>query len=185
MQTENSQSVNAFTYGFNHRMNVLYCPVGVSAAISTVSNAKHRDYRAIWDTGASGSVITRKCAQDLGLLPTGITKVYNAGGEDICNIYTVDILLPNKIRMVNVNVTEGKLTGFDILIGMDIIGSGDFAVSTNKDGHTFISYRIPTSGKIVDFAEQENKKHQRKGSQAKIKQNKRKQERQKRKRSRK
>ncbi len=36
-----------------------------------------------------------------------------------------------------------------MLIGMDIIGAGDFAV-TNKDGKTVMTYRYPSS-KCIDF----------------------------------
>jgi hypothetical protein len=182
---KNKPPVNAFTYGFKQRMNVLYCPVGVAMATAAAPNAKPKNYQAIWDTGASGSVITRKCARELGLQPTGVVNVRGVSGEELCNTYDVDVCLPNGIRMTNLNVTEGKMTGFDVLIGMDIIGSGDFAVSTNDEGNTFISYRIPTQGKVIDFVTQENKKLERKKEPAKTKQKRRKQERANRKKGRK
>ena len=42
----------------------------------------------------------------------------------------------------------------DVLIGMDIIGSGDFAV-TNSENKTVMTYRIPSVSRI-DFTNSDN-----------------------------
>lgn len=63
-------------------------------------------------------------------------------------------------------VTEAKLSGLDVLIGMDVIGDGDFAISHNhKTNDTILSYRTPSVGKI-DFVEQAkaNRSERRKNS---------------------
>ena len=39
---------------------------------------------------------------------------------------------------------------YDVVIGMDVICNGDFAV-TNKDGNTTFSFRIP-SEETIDFS---------------------------------
>ena len=49
---------------------------------------------------------------------------------------------------------QGKLQGIDVLIGMDIINRGDFAVS-NRNGATSFSFRIP-SVEDFDFAAEDN-----------------------------
>jgi uncharacterized protein YchJ len=49
-------------------------------------------------------------------------------------------------------VTEGTISGGDVLIGMDIITRGDFAV-TNSDGRTTFSYRWPST-KRIDFVKE-------------------------------
>lgn len=41
-------------------------------------------------------------------------------------------------------VTEGCLNGADMLIGMDIIGLGDFAI-THKNMGTVFSFQIPST----------------------------------------
>ena len=62
----------------------------------------------------------------------------------------VNILLVNKVEVYQIKVTEGKISGdADVLIGMDIIGRGDFAV-TNKNDKTVFSFRIP-SLECIDF----------------------------------
>ncbi|MBF0518396.1 MAG: SEC-C domain-containing protein [Nitrospirae bacterium] len=47
------------------------------------------------------------------------------------------------------------MSGFDILIGMDIICQGDFAV-TYKEGNTVLSFRTPPL-KEIDFVQEINR----------------------------
>ncbi|MBK5203582.1 MAG: SEC-C domain-containing protein [Prolixibacteraceae bacterium] len=62
----------------------------------------------------------------------------------------VCLLLPNNVSFRSVSVTECESLGaFDVLIGMDIIGNGDFAVS-NLDGKTHMTFRLP-SCENIDF----------------------------------
>lgn len=107
--------------------------------------------RAIWDTGASGSVITKSVAQKLGLVPTGMIEVHTANGKANQQTYTIDIGLPNKVLIQNVIATEVDALsgGCDGLIGMDIITLGDFSI-TNHEGKTCMSFRVPSSH-IIDY----------------------------------
>jgi uncharacterized protein YchJ len=109
-----------------------------------------KKYKAIWDTGATGSVITEKIVKELDLMPTGMTKVSTASGERDVNTYIVSIWLPNNVVVCNVKVTEGIIHGeYEVLIGMDIITKGDFAI-TNYDGKTVFTFRFP-SAECIDF----------------------------------
>jgi hypothetical protein len=79
--------------------------------------------------------------------------VHTASGQRTTSVYFVSVFLPNKVVLPQLRVTEGDLPGdTDVLIGMDIIGQGDFAV-TNKDGKTVFSFRIPSLDRI-DFVKQ-------------------------------
>jgi len=53
------------------------------------------------------------------------------------------------VAFQKIMATEGDLAGAEMLVGMDIINKGDFAV-TNKDGQTVFSFRIP-SLECIDF----------------------------------
>ena len=64
----------------------------------------------------------------------------------------VDLLLPNDVRVTDVAVTEADIPTTDVLIGMDIIMLGDFAVS-NFEGKTCFTFRIPSMRKI-DFVKE-------------------------------
>ena len=128
--------------------------VHVSETYNTANRPENliiKKYTAIWDTGATHSVITKKVMMECKLWPSGMTRVSHAGGESTSNTYFVNIYLPNRVEVCGVRVTEGVLIGsVDVLIGMDIISKGDFAV-TNKDKITAFSFRIPSMQRI-DFA---------------------------------
>ena len=109
---------------------------------------------AIWDTGATGSVITQAVVDACGLAPTGITTVHHVHGSEQAETYLVNIALPQNVIFPGVRVTKGVLAGnADILIGMNIINKGDFAV-TNLNGLTKFSFRLPSKVHI-DFVEED------------------------------
>ena len=146
----------SFTSKSQGLRNTLYSQVLTSNAInSTSENANPTEhnanrYNAIWDTGATGTVITQKVVDDCALSPTGVVEVQTAAGKTKVNSYLAHVWLPNKIVVSDVEVTFGELGhGVDVLIGMNIIGKGDFAV-TNKDEKTVFSFRIP-SVEHIDF----------------------------------
>lgn len=104
---------------------------------------------AIWDTGATGSAITKKTVASLGLAPTGKSLVSTANGDVLQNTYTISIGLPNGVIVQGIVATEVDALsgGCDSLIGMDIISLGDFSI-TNHKGVTCFSFRIPSSHEI-------------------------------------
>ncbi len=115
---------------------------------------KFHPFDAIWDTGATNSVITQKVIDKCGLVATGIARVRGVHGVAERQTYLVNIALPGKVVAAGVRVTIGEITGADVLIGMDIINRGDFTV-TNYGGITKFSYRIPSQGHI-DFVKEMN-----------------------------
>ena len=112
--------------------------------------------KAQWDTGATNTCISKKVVDDLKLIPTGRKTVHTPSGNAIQNTYLVDIELPNNVTMTNVMVFGSEIgaQGIDVLIGMDIISRGDFAVS-NFEGTTKFSFRSP-SVKHTDFVQETN-----------------------------
>jgi predicted aspartyl protease len=106
-------------------------------------------YKAIWDTGATNTAITQRVVDGCGLKPIGVVEVHTAAGKFRTNKYIVNVWLPNRIIIPNVEVNLCELIDTNVLIGMNIINRGDFAV-TNKDGRTVFSFRIP-SVECIDF----------------------------------
>jgi len=149
--------MEAFTSTYPKLSRVLINEVKISKATSPtmskilkIEDYNFKEYKAIWDTGATGSVITEKVAKELDLKPTGMVMVSTASDERLANTYMVNIWLPNKVVFGELRVTEGKLSGeTEVLIGMDIISSGDFAV-TNYNGKTVFTFRSP-SAECIDF----------------------------------
>ncbi len=101
--------------------------------------------RTQWDTGATGTCISKGVVAQLGLQPTGMINVQTPSGIGTMNKYMVNLILNNEIRIMNLVVMDSEIgnQGLDVLIGMDIITMGDFAVS-NFDGKTQFSFRIPS-----------------------------------------
>jgi predicted aspartyl protease len=106
---------------------------------------------ALWDTGASGSLITKDLAKKLSLPPISRCIINTASGEIESNVYLVDLYLPNGTIITGVRVSEGEPFGCDMLIGMDVITTGDLSI-TNYNRKTTFSFRMPSMCEI-DFVQ--------------------------------
>lgn len=102
---------------------------------------------AIWDTGATSSVITQRVVDACGLVATGIAQVQVVDRVVQSETYLVNIGLPDRVLITAVRVSKGAFVGGDILIGMDVMTKGDFAV-TNYNGTTVFSFRIPSAMRL-------------------------------------
>lgn len=129
------------------------CGIGAANALSSPATTKDiKQFKALWDTGATASVISTDVVNELGLSPISQCRTYHAQGESIVNVYLIDMVLPNHLLIRNVQVTEGRLNGFGVLMGMDIINLGDFAL-THRDNKTVFSFQIPSTHEY-DFVKQ-------------------------------
>ena len=113
-------------------------------------------FSAIWDTGATNSAISQKVVDACGLVPTGYATIQHARGrEPNVPTFLVNIMLPNDVGFPGLQVSLGQFgeaDDADLLIGMDIIGRDDFAV-TNRDNKTKFSFRYPSLADIDFVAE--------------------------------
>lgn len=108
--------------------------------------------KAAWDTGSESTVIRPALAEYLGLKPIGKALLSGAGGDNEGNLYKIHLGLPNGDLVHNVTVIAAEIPDYDILIGMDIISTCDFAI-TNKEDKTVFSIDRP-SARIIDFTNQ-------------------------------
>ena len=76
---------------------------------------------------------------------------YADGSSKIVQEFLVNVGLPNEVVFSSIRVTMGGFSDADVLIGMDIISQGDFAV-TNFNQRTVFSFRVP-SLETIDFAQ--------------------------------
>lgn len=136
------------------------CEVAVSEAFDPDSGMEHPPpvkCVGIWDTGATGSVITKGIIDHLGLGPVDRVQVNTANGVRESDVYLVNILLPSNVGFQGLRVTEADIGEADVLIGMDVICLGDFAITHTAEGGLVMSYRTPPDfGHVTDFVKQIN-----------------------------
>ena len=106
---------------------------------------------AQWDTGASGSCVSQRVLQVLKPVRTGLRTVLTPTGSSIRGMHMLDLVLPNEVHVPDVAMVDTEIgdQGIDVLIGMDIISMGDFAVS-NYGGKLVFTFRVP-SIKTTDY----------------------------------
>ena len=152
--------VFGFTTRYNGVANVLTNQISVCEAFDPNwgdPETIKKQFTCIWDTGATNTVISTNVINALSLKPSGRTIVHTVGeggkvNEYEVNTYLVNIYLPNNVMIIGAIVAEGGISGGDLLIGMDIINMGDFAI-TNYEGQTCLSFRTPSVGQI-DFVKE-------------------------------
>lgn len=110
-------------------------------------------FTALWDTGATVSVISQQVVDACGLKPIAPVEVHGVHGPSMTSAYLVNLWLPSNVLFPGLLVTLGVLKDADVLIGMDIITKGDFAV-TNFEGRTTFTFRMPSLG-VIDFVKDE------------------------------
>jgi len=147
MYNKQSNEGHNFTFEYNEIVRSLHTPVRIESAINTQGEIA---IDGLWDTGAGCSLSRPEVASRLNLQRVSETFISTPSGKDIpSKVYIVNISLPNNAKILNLLVVEGIPNSCDMLIGMDIINHGDFAIS-NFDSKTTFSFRIPSLMKI-DF----------------------------------
>ena len=103
---------------------------------------------AIWDTGATHSLISTRMITRLALLPIGFSPLRSIRDERDAAVYWVWIRIPNGARgaaMWRIPVLEEELgPDVDFLIGMDIITKGDFHVTRGNTENRQLSSLVFT-----------------------------------------
>jgi predicted aspartyl protease len=142
----------AFTSRFNGRSLRLTSEIEIFPAFDPAKTQplQGKKYQALYDTGATHSAISPQVVADLNLASIGARTVGVGGGTLATTSHLVNIALPNKVMFgMNQVAKMVLLGGVDALIGMDILGMGDFAV-THHEGKTTFSFCVP-SRREIDF----------------------------------
>jgi len=125
------------------------CVVAEAFNPAILPHPKSIQYNALWDTGATNTVITKKVATELNLTPRGKITSFHADGQTDVETYYINIMLPNNVGFQYLRVSEGKLKDFDVLIGMDIIAMGEFTLRHENLKHVF-EFKLPAPATIVN-----------------------------------
>ncbi|MBE3128143.1 MAG: hypothetical protein IMZ60_00480 [Actinobacteria bacterium] len=115
----------------------------------------YTEYSALWDTGASRSLVDKKVVKELDLKPIATTNLKHFSIKKQANIYSVDIIIFNtagkkEMLVENLKVAEDEYLGADLIIGLDLIVNYFDIAITNKDKIINFSIRCP-SMQTIDF----------------------------------
>ena len=132
-------------------------------------------FQALWDTGAEMTVVTPAVVQAgqlkchrfgtiRGISEDGMDVRYHLATLVLKGIFLVQDEADGEnklaaspamtlVRDVEVAMLpkDGILGDIDILIGMDVIEPGDFAISHDADGHAIFSFRTPSRRQPISF----------------------------------
>jgi len=113
------------------------------------------EIEALWDTGATTTCIKPALWERLKLSPfePGRSKLNGIGGSVAAELTFIDLFLTSELIIRNCPIYAVDFPGdADILIGMDIIGMGDFAVC-NTDNMTSFSFVVPPFPDRINFVD--------------------------------
>jgi predicted aspartyl protease len=141
-------------------LTLTYSYTGLSKTIVTTVElysgeydaAKSYSAKVLWDTGATISAITPRIAEKLGLVFVNNMTIVGANSTSQVNTTIVSIAFPNGLRIQDCPVVICDIDPrVDMLLGMDVITAGDFAIS-NGDAQTTFSFASPPFHKKIDFS---------------------------------
>lgn len=97
--------------------------------------------KAVWDTGATETMITTDIVKELGLKPFDQIQVSGFHGIETTSVYLIHIGLPTGDAIIDIEAMECQSEDYDVIIGMDVISQGDFAF-TNANNESVFSFRL-------------------------------------------
>ncbi len=143
-------------------IKVIKCPTVEEYKNGTANNLiiNADSKRALIDTGASNTCISQEYADDLQLIPIGMSSITTAGNNCVVNRYKIDFAIP--VATTALQTTEengekitkeiiidekhwahtqhkihsipsiGKDRGFDVILGMDILSRMHITMFNNE-----------------------------------------------------
>jgi predicted aspartyl protease len=141
------------SYLYSKRQNKIITPVNLYSVPFNSFLSLSTD--ALWDTGASISAITPEIMNKLKASPIDKKAIAGVHSTQVVDIILITIELPNSVVKKNIKVAVCNITSnADVIIGMDIISLGDFALS-NGNVQTFFSFATPPFKERTDFSKRQ------------------------------
>lgn len=132
----------AFIQTYSGRAVELVTPL----VLKNPRNGKEKKILAIWDTGATGTVITKDVFEELDILTIDVIGVSGVNSRSQAHVGIADIVFGDGVlKLTGSRVMACDSIGSEkakMLIGMDIITMGDMSISNYGDT-THFSFAIP------------------------------------------
>ena len=126
------------------------------AEVENTLTGEKIETKAIWDTGATNTSITKRLAAAINLKKFSKAEIRGVHGTKEVPVFYAKVTLQNKSISLEIPITGCDELSNDgsvgLLIGMDIISKGDFCVS-NYQGKTTMTFRTP-SVECTDYAQE-------------------------------
>lgn len=144
------EETKTFTKKYDYLTKRLDTPCGIAKEGEALKMAwLYGQYIAIWDTGCAMTTVKSSLLKSLGLESKESISINTVSGTTEHDVYYVDLLLPGGFALKHHKVIAGEQNACDVLVGMDVITMGDFAV-TNLNGETTFTFRVPSEC-VIDF----------------------------------
>ena len=144
-----------YTVQYKGKQSMLLTEIRIATEFDSAkgeSPSNEHAFWALWDTGAEASNVTQRVIDKCGLKYHGTDKASTTKGTDDVDVYRMSMRLWDGFWVPYIEGRKAdELHDFDVLIGIDVISLGDFAV-THKVGETMLSFRVPSIDHI-DFAQ--------------------------------
>jgi hypothetical protein len=151
----------AFIIEYERLTNEISTPVQLEPIYTTDKRllGTQTEIEALWDTGAAMTCVKPSLRDRLKLRQSELVEpitMSGIGGDVEADGTLVSIWLAFNFGIELCPVYIADFPGDqELLIGMDIIGMGDFAVC-NADGKTSFSFAMPPFPDRIDFADKAN-----------------------------
>ena len=121
-------------FRFNFEADGEAAEIATPLSLRKESGSQEVKGKAVWDTGATSSMISAETARKLQLQPIGVAQISGVHGIQNTRVYKVDFVFENGFVIPGVKVSEASnFGGFDLLVGMDIIGKGQMLIDGTSD----------------------------------------------------
>jgi len=142
------------SYYFESRQNRLIIPVQIhsvpfNSMLSVYTNA-------LWDTGAMMSAITPDIRDKLKAPSVDRKTIAGIHSSQEVDIVSIMLELPNNVVKRTFKAAVCNIaSSAEMIIGMDIISLGDFALSNGNDQPLF-SFAVPPFVNKIDFSKRQD-----------------------------
>jgi len=142
------------SYYFPQKRDRIITPVNVHSI--PFNSALSVTVDALWDTGASISAVTPEIQQQLKAPTVDKKAISGIHNTQIVDVIYITLELPNHVIKKNIKVVVCNITSnVGMILGMDIISMGDFALSNGND-QTLVSFAVPPFKEKIDFSKKQH-----------------------------
>jgi len=140
----------SLSFYYKNTKNRIITPVDLFSI--PYNSSLHCTIDALWDTGASMSAITPEIRDKLKASPVDRKEIAGVHSTEFVDIVFITVALPNNVIKKNIRAAVCSIpSDIGMILGMDIISLGDFALS-NSNNETLFSFSFPPFPEKIDFS---------------------------------